>query len=52
VWRQFLFSDPALPTSLLPADWPGTVAAAFFDSHADRLLPAASRFVDQTLSQP
>jgi phenylacetic acid degradation operon negative regulatory protein len=50
VWRQFLFSDPALPTELLPADWPGTVAATFFDRHADRLWPAASRFVDDTLS--
>jgi phenylacetic acid degradation operon negative regulatory protein len=50
VWRQFLFTDPALPTSLLPRDWPGTVAAAFFDHHADRLSGAANRFVDQTLS--
>jgi phenylacetic acid degradation operon negative regulatory protein len=36
--------------SLLPSDWPGTVAAAFFDRHADRLLPAARRFVDRTLT--
>jgi phenylacetic acid degradation operon negative regulatory protein len=50
VWRRFLFSDPALPTDLLPADWPGTVAASFFDHHADRLWPAASRFVDHVLS--
>lgn len=50
VWRQFLFSDPALPTGLLPADWPGNVAAAFFDRHAGRLLPAASRFVDDILA--
>jgi phenylacetic acid degradation operon negative regulatory protein len=50
VWRQFLFSDPALPAELLPEDWPGTTAADFFDHHAGRLLPAASRFVDGCLS--
>jgi phenylacetic acid degradation operon negative regulatory protein len=49
-WRQFLFSDPALPTELLPADWPGTTAAAFFDHHAGRLLPPASRYVDACLA--
>ncbi len=52
VWRQFLFTDPALPTRLLPADWPGTIAAEFFDQHAERLAPAAGRFVDQTLTLP
>lgn len=51
-WRQFLFSDPGLPASLLPTDWPGTAAAEFFDHHAARLLPAASRFVDHCLRPP
>jgi len=45
-WRKFLFSDPALPAELLLGQWPGTAAAALFDSEAARLLPAASRFVD------
>jgi phenylacetic acid degradation operon negative regulatory protein len=49
-WRKFLFRDPGLPASLLPPDWPGRRAAAFFDEHADRLLPSASRFIDQCLS--
>ena len=49
-WRKFLFRDPGLPASLLPTDWPGRRAAAFFDEHAARLLPAASRFIDQCLS--
>ncbi|MGO4258062.1 PaaX family transcriptional regulator [Marmoricola sp. RAF53] len=49
-WRMFLFSDPGLPDVLLPADWPGHRAAAFFDEHAARLLPAASRFIDQCLT--
>jgi phenylacetic acid degradation operon negative regulatory protein len=49
-WRKFLFSDPGLPPSLLPPDWPGRRAAAFFDEHAARLLPAATRFIDQCLT--
>jgi phenylacetic acid degradation operon negative regulatory protein len=49
-WRKFLFRDPGLPDALLPPDWPGRRAAAFFDEHADRLLPAANRFIDQCLS--
>jgi phenylacetic acid degradation operon negative regulatory protein len=49
-WRKFLFSDPGLPASLLPRDWPGLRAAAFFDQHAARLLPAAGRHVDRCLT--
>lgn len=48
-WRTFLFRDPALPPSLLPARWRGDDAAKFFDTHADRLRPAADRFVDECL---
>lgn len=49
-WRTFLFRDPQLPPSLLPAAWPGATAAAFFDKHAARLRPAADRFVNQCLT--
>ncbi|MGH3682459.1 MAG: PaaX family transcriptional regulator [Natronosporangium sp.] len=49
-WRSFLFRDPQLPPALLPPDWAGTAAAAFFDQHATRLRPAADRFVNQCLS--
>jgi phenylacetic acid degradation operon negative regulatory protein len=49
-WRKFLFVDPGLPPALLPVDWPGTKAAAWFDQEADRLLPAARRFVDDCLT--
>jgi phenylacetic acid degradation operon negative regulatory protein len=49
-WRKFLFVDPGLPAALLPPDWPGTKAAAWFDQEADRLLPAARRFVDECLT--
>jgi phenylacetic acid degradation operon negative regulatory protein len=48
-WRNFLFDDPALPEELLPADWAGRKAAEYFDAEAERLLPAASRFVDHCL---
>jgi phenylacetic acid degradation operon negative regulatory protein len=48
-WRKFLFRDPDLPPSLLPADWPGRRAAAYFDRESARLLPAADRFVDSCL---
>ena len=49
-WRKFLFIDPGLPAELLPADWPGTVAAVSFQAEADRLLPATGRFVDWALA--
>jgi phenylacetic acid degradation operon negative regulatory protein len=48
-WRLFLFRDPGLPRALLPVTWPGDDAAAFFDEHSARLLPAASRYVDSCL---
>jgi len=49
-WRKFLFRDPGLPADLLPPDWAGRRAAKFFDYHAERLGPAAGRFVDHCLS--
>ena len=48
-WRKFLFRDPGLPRDLLPDEWPGDAAAAFFDAESRRLLPAAGRFVDGCL---
>lgn len=51
-WRKFLFTDPALPRSLLPPSWAGDDAAVFFDAHATRLMPAARRFVDTVLPGP
>jgi phenylacetic acid degradation operon negative regulatory protein len=48
-WRSFLFRDPQLPASLLPARWPGASAAGFFDRHAARLRPAADRYVERCL---
>jgi phenylacetic acid degradation operon negative regulatory protein len=51
-WRKFLFSDPGLPRELLPADWPGDRAAEFFTASAERMRPAADRFVDSCLTGP
>jgi phenylacetic acid degradation operon negative regulatory protein len=48
-WRKFLFRDPGLPRGLLPDEWPGDAAAAFFDEQASRLLPAAGRYVEACL---
>jgi phenylacetic acid degradation operon negative regulatory protein len=50
-WRKFLFLDPGLPRTLLPEDWAGEKAAAFFDVESRRLLPMANRFVDNCLSR-
>ena len=49
-WRKFLFIDPGLPAELVPARWPGALAAELFHSEATRLLPAAARFVDCCLA--
>jgi phenylacetic acid degradation operon negative regulatory protein len=49
-WRKFLFTDPGLPRSLLPSDWPGDKAADFFAAESGRLLPAAARYVDRCLA--
>jgi phenylacetic acid degradation operon negative regulatory protein len=48
-WRKFLFEDPGLPETLLPADWPGRAASTLFTHEAARLKPAADRFVGRCL---
>jgi len=50
-WRRFLFRDPGLPAELLPPDWAGTTAAAFFDEHTARLAPAAETFLADCLNR-
>lgn len=48
-WRKFLFTDPGLPDELLPDDWPGHAAAAYFRAEADRLAAASQAFVARAL---
>jgi phenylacetic acid degradation operon negative regulatory protein len=48
-WRKFLFDDPGLPDTLLPDDWPRRPAADLFAETANRLEPAADRFVERCL---
>jgi len=50
-WRKFLFRDPGLPAPVLPPDWPGTVAAEFFDKHTARLAPAAESYLTDCLTR-
>lgn len=49
-WRGFLFSDPELPSAVLPHGWPGAAARAHFLEAAERLRPAARTFVGDTLA--
>jgi phenylacetic acid degradation operon negative regulatory protein len=51
-WRLFLFRDPGLPEEVLPAAWPGRVAAQQFDDRSRALLPLARDFVDLWLATP
>jgi phenylacetic acid degradation operon negative regulatory protein len=50
-WRKFLFSDPGLPSDLLPDRWPGRVAEELFQDEATRLEAGATRFVVRCLRQ-
>lgn len=50
-WRKFLFTDPGLPLRLLPADWPGVAASAYFARAVEELDERASRFVARVLTE-
>ena len=50
-WRKFLFTDPGLPDELLPEGWAGRTAAGLFTSEAERLKPAADRYVARCLGE-
>jgi phenylacetic acid degradation operon negative regulatory protein len=48
-WRRLPYSDPGLPTEVLPQEWNGARAAeTFFELH-DRLAKPAHRFVESVL---
>ncbi len=43
-YRKFTYIDPGLPSTLLPAGWPGTFAAATFREYHRALHRKAARF--------
>lgn len=43
-YRKFTYLDPGLPSTLLPAHWAGTAAAAIFREYYGVLSPKAERF--------
>ena len=46
-YRKFTYVDPALPSVLLPAHWPGSVAAAIFREYYALLHDRSNRFFDR-----
>ncbi|GAA2729732.1 PaaX family transcriptional regulator [Streptomyces nogalater] len=44
-WRHLPYTDPGLPTRLLPPDWPGVRSAEVFRGLHERLRDAGARFV-------
>lgn len=44
-WRRLPYADPGLPSSLLPAEWPGGRAARVFAALHGRLRDAGAQFV-------
>jgi phenylacetic acid degradation operon negative regulatory protein len=50
-WRRIPFHDPGLPSSALPADWPGAHAWQVFRALDRRLSAAALRHVEARVSR-
>lgn len=48
-WRRLPYAEPALPTSLLPADWPGARAAEVFAALDARLREPGAAYADELL---
>lgn len=46
-WRRFPFTDPELPTSLLPDRWAGTTAADLFGERRQRWAEGARAWFDE-----
>ncbi|MFD5834535.1 PaaX family transcriptional regulator C-terminal domain-containing protein [Streptomyces collinus] len=44
-WRHLPYTDPGLPSELLPADWPGVRSSAVFRGLHERLRDAGAAFV-------
>lgn len=50
-YRKFTYIDPGLPSTLLPAHWPGTTAAALFREYYATINEKSLRFF-RRVSQP
>jgi phenylacetic acid degradation operon negative regulatory protein len=48
-FRRILLTDPDLPDSLLPGDWPGHAAAELTKALYSRVCERSTRYVVQTL---
>ncbi|NDK89060.1 regulator [Gordonia desulfuricans] len=47
LWRPITYVDPALPSSMMSADWPGTVSVPKFLELSDSLEQPAGRFIEE-----
>jgi phenylacetic acid degradation operon negative regulatory protein len=45
-FRRVVLRDPAMPSALLPPDWPGRAARALAAQIYGRLVPASERYLD------
>ncbi len=43
-WRHLPYTDPGLPSALLPRDWPGERSSAVFRGLHERLRDAGAGF--------
>ena len=50
-WRKFPFTDPGLPTTLLPPGWPGQPAHALFQQLHNDLVAKAGSWFDEAERQ-
>ncbi|MBV8728083.1 MAG: hypothetical protein JO233_09865, partial [Candidatus Eremiobacteraeota bacterium] len=48
-FRKFLYIDPGLPSALLSAHWPGSVASGLFRQYYALIAPKAERFFKAAL---
>jgi phenylacetic acid degradation operon negative regulatory protein len=50
-FRKIAYLDPGLPSELVPAHWPGTIAAGIFREYYAALAPKAQRFLTETTAE-
>ena len=50
-FRKFAYIDPGLPSELVPAHWPGTIASSIFREYYAVLAPKAQHFLTRTAAE-